>query len=86
MFIYFSDNILQQLLKDKKCTSYRLLQLLHNLANFNITLRTFVIDTCKKGCTPFYKDNINSIKCSQCEGYRWRKCSPNCYDAEQFKM
>jgi hypothetical protein len=81
-----TDNSFQQMLRDQPRTSYRLLKALDNLAELNISLRTFKIPICDNGCEAFYKDNWASTVCNHCSLKRWKCCDPECNDENGIKM
>ena len=45
-------------------------------------LKLYCVDTCPKGCTPFWKDSLNVNVCPHCTSCRWRHCSITCVDEE----
>jgi hypothetical protein len=79
-------NSFQACLKDKPPTSYNLLKALDNAADFNLNLRTFVIDVCENGCVAFFKETINDVCCKQCKKFRWNFCNEECNDLHNNKM
>jgi hypothetical protein len=81
-----TGNALQQMLREKSLSTYRMLQALDNLADINLNLRTFIIEICGNGCVPFYKQNWNSLRCSVCNKCRWRDCDEQCNDENHMKM
>ena len=80
------DNAFQVLLKDAPTTSYRLLKVLDNLADVNLNLRTFIIDICINGCSPFYQETMNDVSCSHCKVKRWNYCDEACNDHLKTRM
>lgn len=64
---------------------YTTLKLVQNAADLPDDLSFFKIDTCAKGCVPFWKEVVSDGLCPKCDGPRWKHCDVGCFNAAREK-
>ena len=63
---------------------YKTLQTVESMADVRDTnLRVFAVDTCKKGCRPFWNALEKVHRCPTCNDIRWKTCTNACFVGEE---